>query len=246
MKDPAPPGIDDFRALREQGFPYVDTSLLVRGVLDHSAQAILLPRPRGSGKSLDLSMLRCYFEKRDEDLSSLFVDLAIAQAGDRYVDEFQRYPVIHLRLGGIEGATWEHAWVAVQERIEHVFDEHVYLLDSPELSEGEVRDYRAVLAGVASHGLYETALLDLCRRLRLHHREKVLVLVDDYDAPVGAGLVGGYSEEMLGFYRAFLDEGLKGNPHLFRAVLTGSLSDAGESVFSKLDEIAVGRLGPGG
>jgi predicted AAA-ATPase len=245
MKDIAATGLDDFRALRERGLPYIDRSLLVQGLLDHGGKAILLPRPKGDGKSVDLSMLRCFFEKREEDLSGLFVDLAIAQAGDRYVDEFQRYPVIHLRLGGIAGATWEHAWVAVQERIEHVFDEHVYLLDSPELSEDEVRDYRAVLAGVAPRARYETALLDLCRHLRIHHREKVLVLIDDHDEPARAGLVGGCVEEILGFYRVFIDEGLKGNPHLFKAVLSGSALEGGESDVSRLEEVAGGTPGEG-
>jgi hypothetical protein len=241
-----PTGIDDFRSRREQRLPYFDRSLLVREVLDHGGQAILLARPQGTGKSLDLSMLRCYFEQREEDLSSLFVDLDIAQAGDAYLDEFQRYPVVYLSLGGIEGATWEQAWVALQERIERAFYDHAYLLDSPELSEEEAREYRAVLAGVADREKYETALLDLCRHLRLHHGEKVVVLVDDYDGPVRAGLVGGYTDEILAFYRAFLDAGLRGNPHLFKAVLTGTMSESGESVFSALDSVAVERLGPGG
>lgn len=239
-------GINDFRELREQRLAYTDRSLLVREVLDHGGQAILLPRPRGTGKSLDLSMLRRYFEHLEEDLSSLFVDLDIAQAGDAYLDEFQRYPVVYLSLGEIEGATWEQAWVALQERIERAFYDHAYLLDSPELSEEEAREYRAVLAGVAERERYETALLDLCRHLRIHHAEKVLVLIDDYDGPVRAGLVGGYADEILGFYRAFLDAGLKGNPHLFKAVLTGTLSESGESVFSALESVAVERLGPGG
>src|SRR5262245_25712697 len=94
-----PIGIDDFRALREQGLVYVDKSHLIRELLDApGVQVVLLPRPRRFGKTLNLSMLRSFFEKRDEDLSALFHDLSIWRAGDGYRAHFQRYPVIYLSL----------------------------------------------------------------------------------------------------------------------------------------------------
>src|SRR5947209_7789361 len=96
MKRPIPIGISDFRALREQGMAYVDKSHLVREVLDKGAQTILLPRPRRFGKTVNLSMLRCFFEKSDEDISGLFSDFSIWQAGEAYRAEFQRYPVVFI------------------------------------------------------------------------------------------------------------------------------------------------------
>src|SRR3954447_23388192 len=91
-----PIGVDDFRKLREQGLVYVDKSHLVREMLDKGAEAFLLPRPRRFGKTLNLSMLRCFFEKRDEDLSGLFSDLSIWQAGEGVRAHFQRYPVVFI------------------------------------------------------------------------------------------------------------------------------------------------------
>ena len=239
MIDLNPGGTDDFRTLREQGLPYVDGSRLVRAVLDASAQVVLLPRPREAGEALNPSMLRCYFESREEDLSGLFVDLEIAQATDAYLDHFQRYPVIYLRFKGIEGATWEDAWAAVRMAIADLFEEHAYLLQSAELSETETLDFRAILAGVADRSLYQTALIDLCRYLRLHHGEKVVVLVDDRDEGLRAN---GYSGEIVDFLRVFFGEGLKGNPHLFKAVLSGIPGVAEEGAYSELSNPVRGLL----
>ena len=147
MKRPIPIGVSDFRVLREQGMEYVDKSHLVREVLDKGAQAILLPRPRRFGKSLNLSMLRCFFEKRDEDLSGLFHDLSIWQAGDAYRAHFQRYPVVFLTFKDVKAERWDLAWEAIQRKIRALFEEHRYLLDSDRLSEWDVADLRAVLEG---------------------------------------------------------------------------------------------------
>src|SRR5580704_11217145 len=105
-----PIGVDDFRMLRDQGLAYVDKSHLVRELLDKGAQAFLLPRPRRFGKTLNLSMLRCFFEKGEEDLSRLFSDLSIWQAGDGYRAHFQRYPAIFVTFKDVKADTWELAW----------------------------------------------------------------------------------------------------------------------------------------
>src|SRR3954469_25160285 len=124
MRRPIPIGISDFRTLREQGMEYIDKSHLVREILDKGAEVVLLPRPRRFGKTLNLSMLRCFFEKRAEDLSSLFADLSIWQAGDAYRAHFQRYPVIHLTLKGAKAETFERCWDSIREKIVDVFKEH--------------------------------------------------------------------------------------------------------------------------
>ncbi len=111
MPPPIPIGYDDFRKLRELGLAYVDKSHLIRELLDRpGSQVTLLPRPRRFGKSLNLSMLRWFFEKRDEDLSGLFRDLSIWQAGDAYRAHFQRYPVIQLSFKGTKSGEFEGTW----------------------------------------------------------------------------------------------------------------------------------------
>ncbi len=221
---------------------YVDKSQLVREVIDKGAQAILLPRPRRFGKTLNLSMLRCFFEKRDEDLSALFADLAIWRAGEAYRAHFQRYPVVFVTFKDVKAETWEHAWEGIRRKIGRLFDEHRHLLETGHLSEQEARDYRAIQDGSAGPALYDTALLDLSTYLHRMHGDKVVVLIDEYDAPIHAGYAGGYTRQAITFFRAFLNAGLKDNPHLFKGVLTGILRIAKESIFSGLNNLGVYTL----
>ncbi|MEO5725938.1 MAG: AAA family ATPase, partial [Byssovorax sp.] len=238
-----PIGIDDFRKLREQRLEYVDKSHLICALLDRpGVEVTLLPRPRRFGKTLNLSLLRYYFEKRDEDLSHLFESLSIWQAGDVYRAHFQRYPVIHISFKETRFETFERAWGALKKKIEVLFDEHGYLLGSDRLSERERRDYGAILEGTAEQALYDRALLDLSAYLHAHHGEKVVILIDEYDEPIHAGHVHGYAPRILEFLRAFLGGGLKSNVHLFKAVVTGILRVARESLFSGLNNLGVYTL----
>ena len=237
-----PIGVDDFRSLREQGMEYVDKSNLIREILDKGAEALLLPRPRRFGKTLNMTMLRCFFEKRAEDFSPLFADLSIWQAGDAYRAHFQRYPVVFITFKDVKLATFEDAFSLIRLKLAALFEEHRALLHTGRLSEDEVRRYRGVLAGTADAAGYANALLDLCSLLHRAHGERVVVLIDEYDAPIHAGHMNGYAPQILDFFRAFLSAGLKGNPHLFKAVLTGILRVAKESIFSGLNNLAVYTL----
>ncbi|MFO0761649.1 MAG: AAA family ATPase [Byssovorax sp.] len=243
MARPIPIGIDDFRALREAKLEYVDKSDLIRQLLDRAGvQVVLLPRPRRFGKTLNLSMLRAWFEKREEDLSPLFDDLSIWQAGEAYRAHFQRYPVIYFNFKGAKAATFEHGREIIHKNIEKVFRDHLYLLASDRLDEWQKRDFRAILDRTATAAVYEQALLDLSAHLHAHHGEKVIILIDEYDEPIHAGHVHGYSKEILDLMRSFLGAGLKSNPHLFRAVVTGILRVAKENLFSGLNNLGVYTL----
>jgi hypothetical protein len=238
-----PIGIEDFRKLREGQLAYVDKSRLICDLIDLAGvEVVLLPRPRRFGKSLNLSMLRWFFEKRDEDLSHLFADLAVWSAGDAYRAHFQRHPVIALTFKGIKAATFDACRTALHKSIQVLFDAHRYLLAGAAVSEREARDYRAVLDGTAGDEVYGRALLDLSALLHRHHGEKVVILIDEYDEPIHAGYVNGYAREILDFFRAFFTEGLKGSPHLFKGVLTGILRVARESIFSGLNNLRVYSL----
>jgi hypothetical protein len=206
MTPRVPVGIDDFRTLRELSLEYVDKSDLIRQILDRSGvQVLLLPRPRRFGKTLNLSMLRCYFEKRDEDLSHLFRGLTIEQAGETYRAHLQRYPVIHLNFKESQFETWERCWGAIRKKISALFDDHRYLLAGGQLSEREAANYRAILDGTAEQVLYDQALYDLSAYLHAHHRERVVILIDEYDEPIHAGHLHGYAPRTLEFL-----EGLPG------------------------------------
>jgi hypothetical protein len=238
-----PIGIDDFRELREEGLAYVDKSSLIRELLDEPGiKVTLLPRPRRFGKTLNLSMLRCWFEKRDEDLSHLFHDLAIWQAGEAYRAHFQRYPVVHVNFKDTKADSFEQCWASIREKIVDLYEEHRYVLEGGRIGEVDVRRYRQILAGTADQVLYHRALLDLSACLHRHHGQKVVILIDEYDSPIYTGHSHGYATQILDFMRSFLGAGLKSNPHLYRAVVTGILRIAKESLFSDLNNIGVYTL----
>jgi hypothetical protein len=236
-------GVDDFRKLRETGLIYVDKTHLIQDLLDRpGAEVVLLPRPRRFGKSLNLSTLRWWFERRDEDLSGLFEGLSIWSAGDEYRAHFQRYPVIYLSFKGVKHDSFEACWQSIQHKIRDLFDAHRAVLQSRKLNALQEERFRAVLEGTADPALYHRSLLDLSACLHAAHGEKVVILIDEHDEPIHSAVLGGFARPMLDFFRAFFTEGLKGNPHLFRAVLTGILRIARESIFSGLNHLSVFSL----
>ncbi len=238
-----PTGIDDFRLLREEGLAYVDKSALICDLIDsRGVQVSLFPRPRRFGKSLNLSMMRWYFERRDEDVSHLFEDLDIWRRGERYRRHFQRYPVIYLSFKGLKDATFAGCRAAMRKQIQVLYDKHRHVLDGDHISEREAADYAAVLDGRGADELFARALLDLSELLHRHHGEQVVILIDEYDSPIHAGYLNDYARHVLDTFRAFFTEGLKGNPHIFKAVLTGILRVARESIFSDLNNLRVYSL----
>ena len=238
-----PIGISDFRELRERGLEYVDKSgLLVEMIDREGTKVLLLPRPRRFGKTMNLSMVRYFFEKQPEDLSHLFEDLTIWKAGDAYRKHFQRYPMIFLTFREIKASTFEDCWAELRKKIEVLFREHWAAVGSAVLDEGETRDYRAILDGTAEPVLYRRALGDLSRYLHRATGERAILLIDEYDEPIHTGFVHGYAQEVLEFFRALLTSGLKDNPHIERGVVTGILRIARESVFSGLNNLGVYTL----
>jgi hypothetical protein len=240
MSLPLPIGITDFRELREKKLTYVDKSGLLIDMIDMpGVKVLLLPRPRRFGKTLNLSMLRYFFERRAEDLSHLFADLAVWQAGEAYRAHFQRYPVIYLTFRDVKSSSFEECRAALQKKIEALFREHKALLESGVIDEGERRDYQAILDGTAEPVLYHRALGDLSMYLHRATGERTIILIDEYDQPIHAGYVNGFAREILDFFRVFLTIGLKDNPHLERGVITGILRIARESIFSGLNNLGV-------
>lgn len=238
-----PIGIDDFRKVREDDLEYIDKTDLIRQVIDrHGVEVILLPRPRRFGKSLNLSMLRYWFEKRDEDWSHLFQGLSIWSSGDEYRAHFQRYPIIYFNFKGARHDNFDDCITAIREKIADIYDAHRWLLEGNALSDVDVRRYRSILDGTASTAVFERSLLDLCAHLHQHFGERVIILIDEYDEPIHAAHVHGFSAQILQFMRSFLGAALKSNVHLFKAVITGILRVAKENLFSGLNNIAVYSL----
>jgi hypothetical protein len=236
-----PIGISDFRTLREGGYAYVDKSAFLMGVLAEAAQVLLFPRPRRFGKTLNLSMLRCFFEKSTQDASPLFEGLAAASS-EVARPHFQRYPVIFMSFKDVKPRSWEDCLAGVASVLAKAYDDHAYVLTEGRLDPVDARFFSAVREGRAEKIQLVTSLDRLSRILARHHGEKVIVLIDEYDTPIHAGYTNRYYDDVVAFFRDFLSGGLKDNPNLFKGVLTGILRVARESMFSGLNNIDVFSL----
>jgi hypothetical protein len=244
-----PIGVSDFKEIVSGHYTFVDKSLFIQDVLDDSAKVILITRPRRFGKTLNMSMLRYFFDRIDAaDNRKLFEHLAIAQAKTRHDTccfEFQgKYPVIFLSLKGIKAPTYEVAYQKIVSLMSRLYQEHHYLLESTMLFPQDKQRIQDIIAEKALATHVEDALKNLTRYLSLHHHAKTILLIDEYDTPIHAAYLSTprYHDEMLNFMRGFLGEALKDNEFLHKGVVTGILRIAQANLFSDLNNIDVYTL----
>ena len=240
-KQPLAIGQSDFREFRKARAYYVDKSLLIRELLECSFQVVLLPRPRRFGKTLNLSMLRYFFEKHEEARRTLFDGLAIRD--DAVFEQHQGvYPVIYITLKDVKNPQWAECLNNIQGVIYETFAYHRYLLHSDILFPEEKIYFQKIIEGSAEKTDYEQALKKLSDYLLRYHKTRVIILIDEYDTPILSGYTHGYYDEVISFMRNFLSGGLKDNASLFKGVLTGILRVAKESIFSGLNNLGVYTL----
>ena len=229
-----PLGISDYKKIVEGKFSYIDKTLLIEEILELGTEVILIPRPRRFGKTINLSMLRYFFEKTEDSLACLFQDFKIWKT--KWSEKQGKFPVIFLTLKGIKKSSWEEAYKGMQSLIADEFERHSYLLQSKTLSENEKKDFQDIIDKVSNNqNLFETSLKLLCRYLKKHHNERVIILIDEYDTPIHDAYLCEYYEPMIRFMRNWFTEGLKDNSFLEKAVLTGILRISKESIFSGLN-----------
>lgn len=242
MKKKLPVGIDDFKNIREENYYYVDKSLFIKEIIDDGAQVILLPRPRRFGKTLNLSMLKYYFEKSEKDYSYLFKNLKIKQTAEEYLSKQGKYPIINLTFKDIKENSWPQAEIKLKRMVAREFKRHKYLLDSEVLDQYDKKFFQKILSLKAENAFYEESLKDLSDYLAAYHQEKVVILIDEYDQPIQAAYYNDYYDKMINFMRNFLSAGLKNNLSLEKGILTGILRVAKESIFSGLNNLVVSTL----
>ncbi len=231
-----PVGPSDFRNLRRDNARYVDKTAFIAEVLSNAAQVLLFTRPRRFGKTMNQSALRYFLERSDEDRSDLFADLAVWRnpAARRH---FQRYPVIELTFKDVKARTWAECLDRTAKQLSVAFQECREVWTSGALSEEEGDYFAAVLAQRASPSSIIDALRFLSGVLARHHDERVVILLDEYDTPIHSAYLHGYYDEAIDFFRPFLSEAFKDNPHIIKGVLTGVLRVAKESLFSGLNNV---------
>lgn len=232
-----PLGIDDYEAVCQNCY-YVDKTNIIATLANlPEGTSLLFTRPRRFGKSLMLSMLQAFFEKSKKDKTPLFQDKKIYQNKEIMRDSFQRFPVVHLNLKNAIGSTYEDLIHKIREAISGEYERHSSLLDSEELSEKDKAYFRAILNETASDLDYTSSLLKLTAFLEKAWGIKVVVLIDEYDAPAHYAYQNGFYEPAILFLKQLFSSVLKSNPSLHFAILTGVLQIAKESLFSGLNNL---------
>lgn len=237
-----PVGIDSFDKIRKNGFYYIDKSGLIEQLVQLGGEVTLFTRPRRFGKTLNMSMLRSFFETGTD--ASLFDGLYIS--GNKEIcDEYMgKYPVIFLSLKDVDGLKYENAKYRIMELIGREAERYFFLGDSDRLSENEKEQYKAVIA--LQDGKYSMDENVLTSSLRLlshllfkHYGEKTVILIDEYDVPLDKAFQNGYYQEMVSLIRGLFGMALKTNDSLQFAVLTGCLRISKESIFTGLNNFKV-------
>ena len=241
-----PVGVDDFRQVREEYY-YVDKTDFVRKLLDGHAKATLITRPRRFGKTLALSMLYYFFSNKDAEANRvLFEGSKIEAAGAQYMAEQGSRPVVFLSLKDVKEDTMERMLSSLGEVMKNAYHDFRFLLEGDTLTASEKETFAEVLFGKASRNDLQYSLKNLTAYLSRHYGKQVLVLIDEYDAPIQYAWDYGYYDEAIVFMRNYLSSVLKSNPHLDFAVLTGVLRIAKESIFSSLNNLKVSSVASGG
>ena len=237
-----PVGIEDFKEIRNGQFYYVDKTKLIEQLLDQWGKVNLFIRPRRFGKTLNMSMLRTFFEIGTD--KSLFEGLDIMK-NRKLCDEYMgKYPVISITLKGAEDVTADNAEKRIMRIIGHESEKFDFLEDSDRLTEKEKNRYKALAA--VQNGVYTmdrtvliSSLKTLSELLYKHYGQKVIILIDEYDVPLDKAFQNGYYREMVALIRGLLGEALKTNEYLQFAVLTGCLRVSKESIFTGLNNFKV-------
>lgn len=238
-KLPLPIGASDYKLVSTQYY-YVDKTLLIKELLDERAVITLFTRPRRFGKTLNMDMLRTFFEKTPEDTSKYFKDKKIWQAGEKYTSQQGKYPVIFLSLKDANKDNWQDLYSRLKATITDEFLRHKELKKSTRLS--NTAFYEKIIAGTGNITDYATSLLRLSQMLHEHYRQQPIIIIDEYDTPIQAGYINGFYEQAIQFIRDLFSSALKDNPHIAFGFLTGILRVAKESIFSGLNNINVNSL----
>ena len=232
-----PVGIEDFEEMRKQDFYYVDKTGLIVDLLAGWGKVNLFTRPRRFGKTLNMSMLKCFFEIGTD--KSLFDGLAVSKEKALCETYMGKYPVVFVSLKGVDGLTFETAYRALCSIIRREALRLEFLLDSDKLTENEKKSLNRILTGEYDDQDIRDSLQMLCTLLEKHYGQKPILLIDEYDVPLDKAYYHGYYPQMIDLIRAMFQSALKTNSSLFFAVLTGCLRVSKESIFTGLNNLMV-------
>ena len=238
---PLPVGISSY-VEAVSNYYYVDKTLLIRDFVDTLPKVSLFTRPRRFGKTLNMDMLRVFFEKTEEDTSCWFKDKKIWSCGEAYRKHQGRYPVIFLTFKDVKYSTWENALSDISEIIRMEYSRHAELRESGKCTEYEKSFYAKIISGDAEEVELARSLSVLSAMLHKHAGMPAVIIIDEYDTPIQQGHEAGYYKEVIGFIRNLFSGAFKDNPHLAYGFLTGILRVAKESIFSGMNNLKVNTI----
>ncbi len=233
-----PVGIDSFEKLRREDFYYIDKTGLIRDLLNNWGEVNLFTRPRRFGKTLNMSMLKSFFEIGAD--KTLFDGLLISQETALCEEYMGKFPVVFVSLKGVDGLTFEDAYGMLRRIIRAEVSRHQYLRDSERISREEKEAFEEIFGAKAED--IEDSLRLLSQLLYQHYGQKTVLLIDEYDVPLDKAFHHGYYREMVALIRGLFGQALKTNEYLQFAVLTGCLRVAKESIFTGLNNFDVNSI----
>ena len=241
-KKPLPVDKSLFDRVIEDGCYYVDKTLFIKDLIDMRAEAVLCTRPRRFGKTLNQTMLKCFFEDTarigGKDTRALFRGLKIEEAGERYMEYQGKYPVIYLTFKDAEGESFDETCRMFKKMLSAEFRRHGYIKEK--ISDAvDLNLFESLSSGDTDILSYRDSIKFLSKCLEHYHGKKAVVLIDEYDVPLQKSWVCQYYKDMIAFIRPLLGSALKDNPHLQLAVMIGCLRISKESIFTGLNNLKV-------
>ena len=238
-KKAVPVGIEDFERIINEDYYYVDKTLLIEELLINRAPVTLFTRPRRFGKTLNMSMIKYFFDvKNKEENKKLFENLKISNS--EYMSEQGKYPVIFISLKDLKEDTWEECIESIKDIMHKIFNEYSFLREK--LNVVEKRQFDKIWEITGNERNFKTSLLDLSNYLNKYYGEKAIILIDEYDAPIINAFDKGYYNEAVNFFQTFYSSALKTNSSLKYGILTGITRIIKEGIFSGLNNLYVNTI----
>lgn len=240
-KLPLPIGISDY-CLASSDYYYIDKTMMIKDFIDERPMVSLFTRPRRFGKTLNMDMLRVFFEKTDSDTSVYFKDKKIWACGERYRAHQGKYPVIYVTFKDAKCEDWESTYALICQILRNEVQRHSELLSSDRISSYDKKYLESILDGTASEIDVAMLFLNLSRMLDAHYGKAPIIIIDEYDAPIQQNYTQGYYEKVITFMRNLFSGGLKDNRHLSFGFLTGVLFATENSLLSGVNNLYVNSI----
>ncbi|MDE7207303.1 MAG: AAA family ATPase, partial [Lachnospiraceae bacterium] len=230
-------GVQRFDRIREQNAFYIDKTDFIREWWDSGVDVMLITRPRRFGKTLNMSMLECFFSSQYAGRGDLFEGLSI-WSEEKYRQLQGTYPVIFLSFANIKAMKYEKMKYKITEVIARLYEQNSYLLDSGLLSANEKEYYKSIKAGIGDE-VASGAVHSMANFMQRYYDKDVIIILDEYDTPMQEAWLLGYWDEAVEFFRGFFNSTFKTNPYLCRGLITGITRISKESIFSDLNNLMV-------